>query len=162
VWGGRNLRSATLVLVGALALVAIVATIESGDPTFQSEVAQSLAKRSDAVAVSLARGKRCAADREAERLRADSIVSVRRNLVSPEIAGELLERTRGLARAITCPPPAPARPASPLPPPATPTTSGTHRAPPRSEDREEGQGGDRGKHGRGKERGHRRGDGDSG
>jgi len=151
VRGGRNLRWAVVALVGALAVVAIVAAVESGgDPSFQSDVARALADRSDAVAASLVRGKRCAADRDAERLRTESIVAVRTNLVSPQAAGELLTRTRVLARSITCPPPAP-----PTPAPATKTAT-TRRVPPsRSEDHGDGQDGDRGEHGRGKKRGHR-------
>lgn len=164
MWGGRNLRSATLVLVGPLALAVIAVMIEfSGGPTFQDEVASGLAERSDAVAASLARGNRCTADRDADRLRTDSLVAVRRNLLSPQIAGELLTRTRRLAQSITCPPPAATRPApSPsLPPPATaPPPHAT--PPPRPEHHGEGKDEDRGARGKGKKRGHQRGDGHSG
>jgi hypothetical protein len=161
VWGGRNLRSATLVLVGALALAVIAVTIEfSGGPTFQDEVASGLAERSDAVAASLAHGNRCTADRDADRLRTDSLVAVRGNLLSPQIAGELLTRTRRLAQSITCPPPAAARPAPPPSPATGPTPHMT--PPPRPEHRGEGKDADRGERGKGKKRGHHRGDGDSG
>src|SRR5215831_1164682 len=54
VRGSRNLRWSVVALVGALAVVAIVAAVESrGDHSFHSEVARALADRSDAVAANL-------------------------------------------------------------------------------------------------------------
>jgi hypothetical protein len=158
---GRSPRPVALFLVGTLAVIAVVAVIGSRtNRTFQSDVARSLAARSDAVAASLARGDRCSANRYAKQLRTAAVAVVRRDLVSPELAPELLTRTARLNRAITCPPPV-----SPAPAPATPPTPpNAHPIEPAAIDKSEKGKGDhaRGDEGRGKKRVHEKGGGESG
>lgn len=141
-------------------VVAVVAVRASNrDPTLQSGVARALADRSDAVAASLARGDRCVADRAAGQLQAASIVAVRRKLVSPQVAPELLARTRLLARSISCPPPA--RHLQAPPPPEATSTPDRRVGPAQSGDLNQGENGDHGEHGHDGKRGHGRGRGNS-
>ena len=154
---GRSPRPVVLLVLGTLAVTAVVVAIGSSTGSaLQSDVARRLAERSDAVAASLARGDRCTANRYAEQLRTGAIEAVRRNLVSPELAPELLTRTARLSRAVTCPPPI-----APAPTPASHSNPFAHSGAGSPAIGKDGHTkGDHGR-GRGEKRGHGNGKGDS-
>ena len=92
---------------------------EASEPRLPAKLAQDLAKRSDRVAATLARGDACGADAQADELLDVVVTEVNDGGVPSELAEELAGAANGLAQRIECsrvPPPPP-------PPPAEPATT---------------------------------------